>query len=107
MKELNYSLVYPKVNNGVYRSGFARRYEVFEALEIVEEKLGKQRYLGGDRFTWLDLRLFNTMVRFDPVYVTYFINKQEKDYGLSKSPWLCEGCVCHGQLEEVNQYGPH
>jgi len=86
LKELNDSLVYPKVNNGVYRSGFARSQEaydaavsdVFEALEILEEKLGKQRYLGGDRFTWLDLRLFNTLVRFDPVYVTYFKTNKKR-----------------------------
>jgi putative glutathione S-transferase len=68
------------VNNGVYRSGFARSQEayevavkdVFDTLEELEQCLSNQRYLSGDEFTWLDLRLFMTLVRFDPVYTTYF-----------------------------------
>lgn len=80
LKDLNDSLVYPKVNNGVYRCGFAKSQqaydqaitELFDAMETLEEKLSKQRFLGGDKFTYLDLRLFMTLVRFDPVYVTYF-----------------------------------
>merc|ERR1712007_186124 len=75
LQKLNDSLVYPKVNNGVYRCGFARTQvaydhavsELFESLEILEEKLSTQRYLSGKQFTWLDLRLFMTLVRFDPV----------------------------------------
>jgi putative glutathione S-transferase len=86
LQELNDSLVYPKVNNGVYRCGFATSQEsydaavgeLFESLEILEEKLSKQRYLGGDRFTWLDLRLFMTLVRFDPVYITYFKTNKKR-----------------------------
>eukprot|EP00980_Cylindrotheca_fusiformis_P001216 scaffold328_cov130-Cylindrotheca_fusiformis.AAC.30 len=86
LQELNDDLVYPKVNNGVYRSGFAKSQEayntavneVFESLEILEEKLSKARYLGGDRFTWLDLRLFMTLVRFDPVYITYFKTNKKR-----------------------------
>ena len=80
LTKLNASTIYPKVNNGVYRSGFARSqqaYEVavndvFETLEELEQRLSNQRYLSGDTFTWLDLRLFMTLVRFDPVYTTYF-----------------------------------
>jgi putative glutathione S-transferase len=86
LQELNDSLVYPKVNNGVYRCGFAKTQEaydaaveeLFESLEILEENLSKQRYLGGDRFTWLDLRLFMTLVRFDPVYITYFKTNKKR-----------------------------
>ncbi len=80
LAKLNDTTIYPKVNNGVYRSGFARSqqaYEaavndVFETLEELEQRLSNQRYLSGDTFTWLDLRLFMTLVRFDPVYTTYF-----------------------------------
>jgi putative glutathione S-transferase len=80
LEELNSNLIYPKINNGVYRCGFATSQEaydaavkdLFDALDILEKRLGTQKYLGGDDFTWLDLRLFMTMVRFDPVYVTYF-----------------------------------
>lgn len=86
LKELNDSLVYPYVNNGVYRCGFARSQEayddavtkLFDALENLEERLSFTRYLAGDTFTWLDLRLFMTLVRFDPVYITYFKTNQKR-----------------------------
>ncbi|RUV23178.1 glutathione S-transferase family protein [Mesorhizobium sp. M7A.F.Ca.MR.245.00.0.0] len=74
------ALVYPAVNNGVYRAGFAttqRAYEeafgeVFTALDTLEERLSKQRYLVGGPITEADWRLFTTLVRFDPVYVGHF-----------------------------------
>lgn len=86
LQELNDTLIYPKVNNGVYKCGFARSQEaydaavteLFDALEELEERLSKSRYLGGNVFTWLDLRLFMTMVRFDPVYVTYFKTNKKR-----------------------------
>lgn len=79
LEELN-KIVYPNINNGVYRCGFAKTQEVYDqaivelydALDKVESMLQNQRYLGGDIFTWLDLRLFNTLVRFDEVYSVYF-----------------------------------
>ncbi|GAB5510589.1 MAG: glutathione S-transferase family protein [Hyphomicrobiales bacterium] len=72
--------VYHAVNNGVYKSGFATTqaaYEeavtsLFEALDELEERLGKSRYLVGDTITEADWRLFTTLVRFDPVYVSHF-----------------------------------
>jgi len=86
LQELNDSMIYPKVNNGVYRCGFAKSQQaynqavlaLFDSLEELEEKLGEQRYLGGNTFTWLDLRLFMTLVRFDPVYVTYFKTNKKR-----------------------------
>jgi putative glutathione S-transferase len=74
------ALVYPSVNNGVYRAGFATTQaayeeafsEVFAALDQLEKRLSKQRYLVGDRITEADWRLFTTLVRFDPVYVGHF-----------------------------------
>ena len=73
-------LVYGSVNNGVYRSGFATTQqayeegvtELFDALESLELRLSKQRYLTGDRITEADWRLFTTLVRFDPVYHGHF-----------------------------------
>jgi len=73
-------LVYPAVNNGVYRAGFATTQEAYEeafselftALDTVEDRLSRQRYLVGDRLTEADWRLFTTLVRFDPVYVGHF-----------------------------------
>jgi glutathionyl-hydroquinone reductase len=73
-------VVYENINNGVYRCGFARTQQAYEAsfdklfaaLDAVEERLGRQRYLAGDRFTEADLRLFPTLVRFDAVYYSHF-----------------------------------
>ena len=80
LQTLNDELVYPHVNNGVYRSGFAQSQQaydaavssLFAALEDLDGRLAKQRFLGGAKFSWLDLRLYHTLVRFDPVYVVYF-----------------------------------
>ncbi|HGX94288.1 MAG TPA: glutathione S-transferase family protein [Candidatus Tenderia sp.] len=72
--------IYDNVNNGVYRCGFAtqqRAYEqafdeLFAALDQLEQRLGRQRYLVGDRITEADWRLFTTLVRFDAVYYSHF-----------------------------------
>ena len=72
--------VYERVNNGVYRAGFARSQDaydeavtaLFDTLDRLEERLSGQRYLAGDRITEADWRLFTTLARFDPVYVGHF-----------------------------------
>ncbi len=72
--------VYEDVNNGVYRAGFAtgqKEYEaacagVFRRLELLGERLSRQRYLVGDTLTEADIRLFTTLVRFDAVYHGHF-----------------------------------
>ncbi|MFS1704848.1 glutathione S-transferase C-terminal domain-containing protein, partial [Alteromonas sp. AMM-1] len=82
--------IYHDINNGVYKAGFAteqRAYEqavktLFLALERVEAILQTQSHLVGNRFTEADIRLFTTLIRFDPVYHGHFkCNvKQIKDY---------------------------
>ncbi|QLB12495.1 putative glutathione S-transferase [Bisgaardia hudsonensis] len=77
--ELN-AFIYPTINNGVYRSGFATTQEAYEesvvelfaALDKIEERLATRRYLTGEQITEADWRLFTTLVRFDPVYVGHF-----------------------------------
>ncbi len=72
--------IYPAVNNGVYRAGFATTQEaygeavseLFSMLDELEERLSRQRYLVGSSLTEADIRLFTTLVRFDPVYVGHF-----------------------------------
>ena len=72
--------VYHKVNNGVYKCGFATAQEayedafddLFETLESLERRLTLQRYLVGGRLTEADWRLFTTLVRFDAVYHGHF-----------------------------------
>ncbi len=73
-------LVYEDVNNGVYRCGFAGKqdsyerayHQLFDRLDWLEERLTDQRYLVGDTITEADVRLFTTLVRFDPVYHGHF-----------------------------------
>ena len=69
--------IYPRLNNGVYRAGFATTQEAYEeafhdvflALDDAEKRLSsKGPYLFGDRFTETDIRLFVTLIRFDAAY---------------------------------------
>jgi glutathionyl-hydroquinone reductase len=72
--------VYNKINNGVYKAGFTTRqrlYErackqLFDALDGLEARLAKSRYLFGNRIVETDWRLFCTLVRFDIVYYIHF-----------------------------------
>ena len=72
--------LHDNVNNGVYRAGFATRqrpYEIacrrlFEALDQLEERLSKSRFLFDDRIVESDWRFFCTLIRFDVVYHGHF-----------------------------------
>ena len=72
--------VFKNVNNGVYRTGFASTQEAYEeafldvfgALDRLEARLARQRYLCGARITEADWRLFTTLLRFDAVYYSHF-----------------------------------
>jgi glutathionyl-hydroquinone reductase len=72
--------IYDRVNNGVYKAGFAtaqKAYEkacgvLFAALDELEARLGKSRFLFGKRTVEVDWRLFCTLVRFDAVYHGHF-----------------------------------
>jgi glutathionyl-hydroquinone reductase len=72
--------VYEKINNGVYKAGFTTRQHVYErackqlfdALDELEARLAKSRYLFGNRIVETDWRLFCTLVRFDVVYYIHF-----------------------------------
>jgi glutathionyl-hydroquinone reductase len=79
MEEVD-SWIYPNINNGVYRCGFAKSQEAYdeaiedltEAFDKLEAILAQQRYIAGDKFTLSDIRLFVTLVRYDEVYHVYF-----------------------------------
>ncbi|MEV6134650.1 glutathione S-transferase C-terminal domain-containing protein [Nocardia sp. NPDC051990] len=72
--------VFRDVNNGVYQCGFAGTQDAYEAaydrlfarLDRLSKRLTTQRYLVGDTITEADVRLFTTLVRFDPVYHGHF-----------------------------------
>ena len=63
------STIYPNVNNGVYRCGFAKTQAAYEAaydalfatLDELEARLSRQRYLVGRQITEADWRLFPTL----------------------------------------------
>ncbi len=74
------SFVYDKINNGVYKSGFATTQEaydrnvneLFKALDIIEAQLDGRNYLLSETLTEADIRLFTTLIRFDIVYYSHF-----------------------------------
>jgi len=74
------ALIYPNVNNGVYRAGFATTQQAYEeaatalfgALDVIDAHLAASRYLAGDYLTEADWRLFTTLVRFDIAYYGAF-----------------------------------
>src|SRR2546429_2306555 len=73
------ALVYENVNNGVYRAGFATSQEAYEeafravfgALDEIERRLSRQRYLVGKDITEADWRVFTTPGRLDAVYYSH------------------------------------
>lgn len=77
--EIN-TYVYERINNGVYKTGFATSQaaydeafsRLFEGLDAIEKRLEGRRFLVGNQLTEADIRLFTTLLRFDPVYVTHF-----------------------------------
>jgi len=78
--------VFTEVNNGVYRCGFAGSQQAYDAaydrlwttMDWLEERLADRRYLMGDEITEADVRLFTTLVRFDPVYHGHFKCNRQK-----------------------------
>ncbi|HDY8124761.1 TPA: glutathione S-transferase family protein [Vibrio vulnificus] len=99
------AFIYPNINNGVYRCGFATTQEAYEeaynalfsALDRVEHHLATHRYLAGSQMTEADWRLFTTLIRFDAVYVGHFKCNQKRiaDYphlnGYMKELYQVEG----------------
>lgn len=79
--------IYPALNNGVYRAGFATTQqayeeayaEVFDMLDTLEAQLGDGRdFLLGARFTEADIRLFVTLIRFDVAYHGLFKTNRKR-----------------------------
>jgi putative glutathione S-transferase len=115
--------VYGSINNGVYRAGFATSqaayeeayYQLFDALDWVEQTLSGQRYLAGAVLTEADWRLFTTLIRFDAVYHGHFKTNRQRiaDYP-AISNYLRELFQMPGIAQTVNfehikqhYYGSH
>ena len=79
MEKVN-AVVYPSINDGVYRCGFARSQQAYEeayrlhwdGMDKIEKHLSSRRYLCGNQLTLSDIRLFVTLIRYDPVYYGHF-----------------------------------
>ncbi|NNG34944.1 glutathione S-transferase family protein [Nakamurella aerolata] len=110
--------VFTEVNNGVYRAGFAGSQEaydaaydrLFTALDWLEERLSKQRFLVGDTITEADVRLFTTLARFDPVYHGHFkCNRQKLDefdalWGYARDLFQTPGFGDTVDFEQIKQH---
>ena len=103
--------IYPAVNNGVYRAGFATSQQAYERafddlfaeLDHLEQHLGEHRYLAGEYLTEADVRLFTTLIRFDAVYYSHFKCNLRRiaDYP-NLSNWLREMYQWPGVAETVD-----
>ncbi|RTL87269.1 MAG: glutathione S-transferase family protein [Hyphomicrobiales bacterium] len=116
-------MIYPAINNGVYRAGFATSqaaYEeaydqLFAALDSLEARLSKQKFLLGDQITEADWRLFTTLVRFDAVYFGHFKCNRNRlvdfselwDY--TRTLYQQPGIAATVQLDQIktHYYGSH
>ncbi|WP_431224891.1 glutathione S-transferase family protein [Serratia sp. L9] len=110
--------IYDTVNNGVYKAGFATSQEaydeavagVFASLERLEQILGQHRYLAGDQLTEADLRLWTTLIRFDPVYVTHFkcdkhrINDYLNLYGFLRDIYQMPGIAATVNMAHIRNH---
>ncbi|ORY94173.1 glutathione S-transferase [Syncephalastrum racemosum] len=116
--ELN-EWVYDTVNNGVYKSGFAtsqQAYErnvgpLFDSLDRLEGILAKSDYLVQNTLTEADIRLWTTIIRFDPVYHGHFkCNKKsiEKDYPnllkWARRLYQMEGVGCTVDMHHIKHH---
>ncbi|WP_275671159.1 glutathione S-transferase family protein [Halobaculum rubrum] len=115
--------IYPRINNGVYRAGFASTQaaydeavgELFEALDEYDDLLADRRYLVGDRLTEADVSMFATLVRFDHVYHTHFrcnrrgIHEYEHLWEYTKDLYQTPGVAETVNMDHITRhyYGSH
>ena len=89
--------VYPQINNGVYKCGFAKTQQAYEAaakdlqagLEHANSLLEHSKFLcSQDQMTEADIRLFVSLIRHDEVYCVYFKTNHVPIVGATKFPHL-------------------
>ncbi len=110
--------IFTEVNNGVYRCGFAGSQQSYDeaydrlwtALDWLEERLSTRRYLMGESITEADVRLFTTLVRFDPVYHGHFkCNRQKLTelpnlWGYARDLFQTPGFGNNVDFEQIKQH---
>ena len=99
--------IYPTLNNGVYRCGFAASQfaydeaieELTHSFDRLESILSKRRFLVSDTsLTEADVRLFVTLIRFDEVYTVYF---KTNTRSVTATPALLNYCRAIYQMPYV------
>ncbi len=116
-------MIYPAINNGVYRAGFATSQQaydeaydlLFATLDELEDRLRRRAFLVGDSPTEADWRLFTTLIRFDSVYVGHFkCNRQRiADYpelwDFTRALYQVKGVAETVRLDQIktHYYGSH
>ncbi len=110
--------IYPSINNGVYRAGFADSQEayddaveeLFDVLAHWDDVLADQRYLVGDELTEADVAMFTTLVRFDHVYHTHFkcnvrrIRDHENLWGYLRDLYQTDGVAETVDLDHIKEH---
>ena len=115
--------IYERINNGVYKTGFATSQDVyedevnklFEGLDFIENLLNQNQYLLGNQILECDLRLIPTLLRFDSVYVGHFKCNLKRIYDYpNMSKYLEKFKKIEGMSELINMdhikthyYGSH
>ncbi|MCW2315490.1 putative glutathione S-transferase [Rhodoblastus acidophilus] len=115
--------IYPAINNGVYRAGFATTQaayeeafdEVFAMLDTLEARLKTRKFLLGDAPTEADWRLFTTLIRFDAVYHGHFKCNRNRlaDYAelwdFTRALYQIDGIADTVRLDQIktHYYGSH
>ena len=103
--------IYPAVNNGVYRAGFATTqqayeeayHELFSELDHIDQHLADNRYLLGETLTEADIRLFTTLIRFDAVYHGHFKCNRQRLEDFSNIPaYVRDIYQLHGVADTVD-----
>jgi putative glutathione S-transferase len=117
------NFTYHNINNGVYKVGFATKQEVYEeeldklfqSLDKLEEMLSENIYLLTDEILECDLRLFPTLLRFDPVYVGHFKCNKKRIIDYTNINRYLQKIKSHPQIQptinidhiKTHYYGSH
>ena len=115
--------IFTSVNDGVYQAGFATSqaayeaaaYKLFAVLDELDARLAERRYLFGASLVETDVRLFVTLVRFDPVYVGHFkcnlrrIADYENLSGYLRDIYQTQGIADTVDFDQIKRhyYGTH